>query len=864
MDNPINTIEELIQNNKLSEAEEKARECLLQNQDDLMAKVVLARVLLIEEKQAESEVIINEILEIDEQNIDALSLQAWIREWQQRFTEAKDVLLKLLPLSKNKARVNLRIGKILSNLENKEGNAEEALKYYREAVTNENPPAEAFESLAYAEQSPRAIYVLQHGISRHPDNLDLWFDLCNILYNSENYLKCIETIEEAETKEVEIEDRAWIKVYAYYHLQRYEDALKTIRTIQKQDGRNKVFEEAVEGLLNYLVGDYQEAERILARVIGEDVGNSLEYSGHILLTSVYFSSSKVKDGEKVFEEIPAIPDTYYRTSLRLADKRIWLSLRMNDYYTKMLKQVKSFATSRSTIIKAGYLYAVNNYSSYAQDFSKDELRQIRDDLLAFVSEGDMIPITANEHLYNVSADLCEWINAVDYYLEFIRHDDRPRHIREDILEGIGRNRKQFEKLLALFDKHASYHNRKVLLKIIGQLIYFFFEKKKFMEVFEMTEKFTFDEIMETNSVFAVAYSCVKVEKYSQAKNFYKAILDRKGNSAEVANNLALLEEKDGNLIEAERLLRLAVEWNPALEAAKTNHGRVLDQIQKENEKKRAYQRAVDLYQQEQDVMRFFLARLYSTKTDDGLIFINEEKLKEFIAYDVKDEDIDIESFVRKKYLDEVSDEVIQFDGRLFRFNPALVPLLLSNLESAQEREIVSELAKEMLSKNLDLRYGYNSKLQDSLRTVVSSDLSEALQRDLHEIVIALVTKSYKSALILCGSVAEAILLDKLSLREELAIRALERVLSRQGKPVLASDRQLSRWSLDRLLDVAFEDNVISKNLYHWGHGIRGFRNLVHPGLEQTGTIEISRENAEMAWNVVKRLISEMEARNEEK
>lgn len=863
MDNPINIIEEMIENNNLSGAEEKAREWLLQNQDDLKAKVVLARVLLLEERQAESEAIINEILETDEQNIGALSLLAWIREWEQRFTEAKDILLKLLPLSKNKARVNFRIGKILSNTENKEGNTGDALKHYREAVTNENPPAEAFEALAYAEQSPRAVYVLQHGISQHPDNVDLWFDLCNILYDSENYLKCIEAIEEAETKGVEIEDGAWIKVYAYYHLQRYEDALKTIRTIQKQGGRNQVFEDTVEGLLNYLVGDYQEAERILSKVIEEDVVNSLEYNGHILLTSVYISSSKVKDAERVFVEIPTFPDTHYRPSLKLADKRIWLSLSMNDYYTKMLEQLKSSATSRNIIIKVGYLYSVDSYSSYTRDFSKDELRQLRDDLLAFVSEGDMIPITANEHLYNVSADLGEWINAIDYYLGFIRHDnDRPRRIREDILEGVSRNRKQFEKLLTLLDKHSSYHNRKSLLKIIGQLIYFFFEKKKFAEVFEMTEKFTFDEILETNSAFAVAYSCVKVEKHRQAKNFYKAILDRKRNSAEVANNLALLEEQDGNLIEAERLLRLAVEWNPTLEAAKTNHTRVLDQIQKENEKKRAYQRAVDLYQQEQDVMRFFLARLYSTKTDDGLIFINEEKLKEFITFDVKDEDIDIELFVRKKYLDEVSDEIIQFDGRLFRFNPALVPLLLSDLESAQEREIVSELAKEMLSKNLGLRYGYNSKLQDSLRTVVSSDLSDALQRDLHEIVIALVTKSHKSALILCGSVAEAILLDKLSLREASAISALERVLSRQGKTVSASDRQLSRWSLDRLLDVAFEDKVISKNLYHWGHGIRGFRNLVHPGLEQTGTIEISRENAEMAWNVVKRLISEMEAMNE--
>jgi hypothetical protein len=63
-----------------------------------------------------------------------------------------------------------------------------------------------------------------------------------------------------------------------------------------------------------------------------------------------------------------------------------------------------------------------------------------------------------------------------------------------------------------------------------------------------------------------------------------------------------------------------------------------------------------------------------------------------------------------------------------------------------------------------------------------------------------------------------------------------------------------------LLGVVLEMNLISENLYHWRHGLRGFRSLVHPGVEQRQSIEVSRENAKMAWTEVKRLLTEIKAK----
>lgn len=145
---------------------------------------------------------------------------------------------------------------------------------------------------------------------------------------------------------------------------------------------------------------------------------------------------------------------------------------------------------------------------------------------------------------------------------------------------------------------------------------------------------------------------------------------------------------------------------------------------------------------------------------------------------------------------------------------------------------------------------------DKLSFVNSEELSKMLERDLYETVLALALKSYKSVLILCGSIAELVLLDAMVAQKDKAIKALESVLAKENKSFKSDDAKLDRWVLDRLLDVALDMNLISENLYHWGHGLRGFRNLVHPGVEQRQSIEVSRENAEMAWNVVKRLLTE--------
>jgi hypothetical protein len=264
-----------------------------------------------------------------------------------------------------------------------------------------------------------------------------------------------------------------------------------------------------------------------------------------------------------------------------------------------------------------------------------------------------------------------------------------------------------------------------------------------------------------------------------------------------------------------------------------------------------------LFSQEDRIIRRAIAGLYEERVEDDMILCNPERLATFLKLPTSEVDDRVEEFIGKRYFSQVEDPGVMFDGVVLRVNPALVPELEEEMVVAREEDFVEHVAVELSSANLDRKYGYNDSLVGQLSLLKSAELSAMLERDLREAVTALATQCYKSALVLCGSIVEVVLMDQLIARRDSALESLEQILTQKGKRVRARDKRINEWMLNTLLEVAREENLITQNLYYWGHGLRGFRNLVHPGAEQRRTVEVSKSNAEIAWSVVKRLLNEL-------
>ena len=145
--------------------------------------------------------------------------------------------------------------------------------------------------------------------------------------------------------------------------------------------------------------------------------------------------------------------------------------------------------------------------------------------------------------------------------------------------------------------------------------------------------------------------------------------------------------------------------------------------------------------------------------------------------------------------------------------------------------------------------GYTTDLCKKVLQIADPDLREIIQRDLLECAIAVVASQDKLATIMCGSIVEALLMQ----------RIVERGFSKYDISAISKSKKASSYpvpemGLNELLYVADKENILNKNSYHLGHYIRDYRNIVHPAKEIRMKENVSHENVTTMWSVLCRLI----------
>jgi hypothetical protein len=97
------------------------------------------------------------------------------------------------------------------------------------------------------------------------------------------------------------------------------------------------------------------------------------------------------------------------------------------------------------------------------------------------------------------------------------------------------------------------------------------------------------------------------------------------------------------------------------------------------------------------------------------------------------------------------------------------------------------------------------------------------------------------------------LLDVLK-RDELQAKAAYQKLKAKSPP------DLHFWDLVDLVDVAKEIGLLNKSVGHLSHGLREFRNLVHPGKQVREKVSLTEEEAEISSRVVQLYLREFSSR----
>lgn len=195
------------------------------------------------------------------------------------------------------------------------------------------------------------------------------------------------------------------------------------------------------------------------------------------------------------------------------------------------------------------------------------------------------------------------------------------------------------------------------------------------------------------------------------------------------------------------------------------------------------------------------------------------------------------------------EKAIQYFTKSFKVDPDNEKAS-RNLDDAKKKlcEQINKKYKNLVN-NLNIDFfesiGYNEDLKLLLNKISDINLKELLYKDLEECAICIATHQNKAAIILCGSIVEAILMDCILNKN---IKKYEL----RGK-----NKNISDLSLNDLLTVAEREGMISQTTYNLSHFIKDYRNIIHPSNLLRSSFKISNERVIVIWNILKEIMESL-------
>lgn len=129
---------------------------------------------------------------------------------------------------------------------------------------------------------------------------------------------------------------------------------------------------------------------------------------------------------------------------------------------------------------------------------------------------------------------------------------------------------------------------------------------------------------------------------------------------------------------------------------------------------------------------------------------------------------------------------------------------------------------------------------------VEAQAVSIIENRLAEARIAMRAGAYLATILLCGSVLEAVLLG--AAQKEPA-RFNQAAASPKGAD--GTVRRFHEWSLAQFIDAASEIDLLKPDVKKFGHGLRDFRNYIHPHEQMVSGFSPDEHTAKVCFQVLK-------------
>jgi hypothetical protein len=164
--------------------------------------------------------------------------------------------------------------------------------------------------------------------------------------------------------------------------------------------------------------------------------------------------------------------------------------------------------------------------------------------------------------------------------------------------------------------------------------------------------------------------------------------------------------------------------------------------------------------------------------------------------------------------------------------------IISRLSGKPQTAKPAQTADDFLKHEFTIPNVHKLPIEAQVIPVIESRLAEALR--------ALSAGAHLSVIFLCGSVLEAVLLGAAQKEPARFNRASASPKAKDG-----SVRQFHEWSLAQFIDVACEVDLLKPDVKKFSHGLRNFRNYIHPYEQMQSGFTPDEHTAKLCFQVLK-------------
>lgn len=740
------------------------------------------------------------------------------------------------------------IGYIYTCWDNKDKKQHMAKQMLLACIESNFPIPQAFSLYAEQEKDKNiAINYLKSGLSKFPESTSIYLGL--LKHSKKN--ETIKYVNEIDNKNIVSTDLLNKVIEILISTANWEKAEIFLKKLLKQadipDYDRLYYEMLYSFSLVIQEKDIEKTKELFLKIIENDLSNNLKYSPYM---GYIWCCAKMNLFEEVVKYFDKILFSNGLEDLFDGPECI-IDIEFNSIYERIFGEIATFMRSdkqrilRLAALEAYYLYMPSeSYGIYK--YNKKHLTALKRYLKADVGNVDIACA-----IFNMQKHYCLFFDAYKTYIAILCEYHKPEEEYTNCIDFFNKcspteTEQIYQDILSTLKSDLEMDFDRFVSGVFDYIVDYLYNssyKEKYEKICAIANALNNFYLAKSKKLFEIAYSYAEIDNASQkAERFYLLLLKTQQESCAALNNLGVIYERRNELQKAKEYFAKAYELDSSKEKYSKNIQRVSLAI-KESEK------ALNSLQKENAWFLGRLSMVYEAASTSGELVCTYRDRPIILSVSPQKADEIFDMMCKSGYLTKVTHSNSQAPNK-YIINPKVKEYLCKENERIKENELYESLGQRL---NVDeiKKIGYTKNLQDLISNISNVDLRDILIRDVRECAISLLTNQYKSCIVICGSIIEAILVAKI---EDIGISKYDTGTLLHKKPQAKAVKEMD---LNELLELAKAEKIVDIEEYHLSNYVRSYRNIIHPSCEIRKNYDVNEDTAKLMWGVLLVIIKEL-------